>query len=102
MFLSDSDPHLPYQNYWLKPPQKTLAYAQAFQYWVEKANLPVPGEPHHLAMSVHELRQCRRRYITFHDHNVFEDLAHRLPEAEVERSPDLIPLNLQRLIALQF
>ena len=34
----------------------TLAYAQALQYWAEKANLPVPIEPHHLAMCVHELR----------------------------------------------
>ena len=86
MFLSDTNPHLPYQDYWMKPLWKTLAYAQALQFSVEKANLPVPGEPCHLAMSIHELRQCMRRYTTFHDHDVFEGLVHRLPEAEVEET----------------
>ena len=38
-------------------------------------------------MSRHELRQQMRRYTTFHDHNVFEGLAHWLPEVEVEEAP---------------
>ena len=37
MFLSDASSHLLYEDYQLKPLQKTLAYAQALQYWVEKA-----------------------------------------------------------------
>ena len=88
----DTDPHLPYQDYWLKPPWKTLAYGQAIQYWVEEANLLVPGEPYHLAMSVHELRWCMRRYTTFSDHDGFEGLAPGLPEAEVEETTQPNPI----------
>ena len=91
-FLLETFSHLLYQDYWLKPPQKTLAYAQAFQYWAEKANLPVPSEPHHLTMSIHELRWCMRRYIVFSDHDVFEALAHGLPEVEVEETTQPNPI----------
>ena len=86
MFLSDASSHLLYEDYQLKPPWKTLACAQALQYWAEKANPPVPGELCHLAMSIHELRWCMRRYTAFSDHDVFEGLAHRLPEVEVEET----------------
>ena len=92
MFLSDASSCLLYQDYWLKPLQKTLAYAQALQYWAEKANLPVPSEPHHLAMSIHELRWCMRRYMAFSDHDVFEGLPHGLPEAEVEETTQTNPI----------
>ena len=85
MFLADTDPPpaLP-GDYWLKPPWNTLAYAQALQYWAEKANLLVQGEPCHLATSIHELRWCMRRYTTFSNHDVFEGLAHGFTEAGVE------------------
>ena len=86
MFLSDTSSHLLYQDYQLKPPQKTIAYAQALQYWAEKANPPVPDEPPCLAMSIHELRWHMRRYMTFSDHDVFEGLVHGLPEVEVEET----------------
>ena len=92
MFLSDADSHLPYQDYWLKPPQKTLAYAQALQYWAEKANPPVPSEPHHLAMSMHELRWHMKRYTTFSDHDVFEGLMYGLPGVEVEEANQPNPI----------
>ena len=62
----------------------TLAYVQALQYWVEEANLPAPGEPHPLAMSVRELRWCIGKYTTFNKHDVFEGLGNALPEAEDE------------------
>ena len=86
MFLLDANSHLPYQYCWLKPPWRTLAYAQALQYWTEKTNPPVPNEPHHLVMCVHELRQGMRRYMTFSDYDVFEGLMHGLPGAEVEEA----------------
>ena len=86
MFLLDTASHLLYQDYLLKPPWRTLAYAQALQYWVEKANLLVPNEPHHLAMGVHKLRQCMKRYTTFSDCDVFEGLMHGLPGAEVKET----------------
>ena len=86
MFLSDSTSHLIYQDCWLKPQQKTLAYAQAHQYWAEKVDLPVPGEPCHLMMCIHELRWHMKRYMTFSDRDVFEGLMHGLPGAEVEEN----------------
>ena len=89
MFLPNN---LPYQDVLLKSLQRTLAYAQALQYWAEKANPPVPSEPHLLAMSICKLRQCMRRYTKFHDHNVFEGLAHRWPEAEVEETTQPNPI----------
>ena len=33
------------QDYRMKKPQKMLAYAKALQFWVEKAQLPLPGQP---------------------------------------------------------
>ena len=92
MFLSDTTSHLLYEDYWLKPWQRTLAYAQALQYWAEKANLPMPNEPLHLAMCVHELRQCMKRYTTFSDWDIFEGLMHELPGAEVEEATQPDPI----------
>ena len=92
MFLWDADSHLPYQNCQLKPLQRTLAYAQALQYWAEKANPPVPSEPHCLAMHIHELRWHMKRYMTFSDHDVFEGLAHGLPGAEVKEATQPNPI----------
>ena len=51
-FLPVPDPELPCQDYREGPPQKTLAYAQALQYWTEKANLPGPGKRQLLARCV--------------------------------------------------
>ena len=44
------------QDYQLKQPEKTLAYAKTLQHWVEKAQLPMLGEPHQLVECVWELR----------------------------------------------
>ena len=84
MFLLVANSPLPCQDYQLKQLQRTLAYAQALQYWAEKANLLVPNETHCLAMCVHELRWHMKLYMTFSDHDVFEGLTHEIPEAEVE------------------
>ena len=65
---------------------------QALQYWAEKANPPVPGEPHLLAMTILKLRQCMRRHTTIHDCDVFEDLAHRLPEVEIKETTQPNPI----------
>ena len=93
--------NVPDQDCQLKPLQRTLAYAQALQYWAEKANLHVPNEPHHLAMCVHELRQCMKRYMTFSDHDVFEGLMHELPGVEVEEATNLTPSSLHWQMAQQ-
>ena len=84
MFLPVADSHLPFQDYQLKQQQRTLAYAQALQYWAERANPPVPNELHHLAMCVHELRWLMKLYMTFSDCNLFEGLTHKIPEVKVE------------------
>ena len=60
-FLPDG---LPCQDVRMKPHQMTLAYARALQYWAEKVNLPVSGEPHPLARCVRELRWQVGRHIT--------------------------------------
>ena len=59
MFLPN-DPS--YQDIWQRPLLLTLAYLQVLQYWAEEANLPGPGEPCPLAMSVVELRQHIGKY----------------------------------------
>ena len=87
-----ADSNLPYQDCWLRPLQRTLAYAQALQYLAGKANPPVPSEPHHLAMCIHKLRWHMQRYMTFSDHDVFEGLAHGLPRAEVEEATQPNPI----------
>ena len=81
MFLPDPTPHLPCQDYHLKQPQRTLAYAQALQYWAKKANPPSPNEQCHLAMCVHKLRWAMKLSTTFSDCNVFEGLNCRTSEA---------------------
>ena len=48
--------------------QKTLAYTQALQYWVEKSNLPTPSQLCLLAECVLELRWAMEPYVNFsHD-----------------------------------
>ena len=84
MFLPVTDSHLSCQDYWLKQLQRTLACAQALQCWAEKANPPVPNEPHHLVMCVYKLRWLMKPYMTFSDCEVFEGLMHEIPEVEVE------------------
>ena len=84
MLLLVTDSHLPCQDYWMKQPWRTLAYAQALQYWTEKANLAVPNEPCCLAMCVHELRWHMKPYMTFIDHDIFEGLIHEILAVEIK------------------
>ena len=51
--------------------EKTVAYAKALQFWVEKANLPTQGQPCPLAGSVMELREEMKCYVSFTDEDVF-------------------------------
>ena len=52
--------------------EKTVAYAHALQYWVEKTDLPTGGQPCLLAESVKELPEEMRCYLSFSDKEVFE------------------------------
>ena len=52
--------------------QKTLAYAQALQYWAEKSNLPMPGWPCLLARCMLELRRVMEPYVAFSNDAIVE------------------------------
>ena len=58
--------------------EKMVAYAQALQFWAEKANLPTQGQPYLLVGSIVELREEMKCYISFPDEAVFSGVA--LPE----------------------
>ena len=58
--------------------EKMVAYAQALQFWVEKANLPSQGQPHLLMGSVLELREEMKCYVSIPDEAIFSGMA--LPE----------------------
>ena len=77
-FLMIPDPRIPCNNYREGQPQKTLAYAQALQYWAISLNLPKPEELHFLVRCVHELRQTMRPFTTFTDGAVFRGTTLRL------------------------
>ena len=55
-----------------------FAYAQALQFWVEKANLPTQGQPCLLVGIVVELREEMKCYVPFPDEAIFSGMA--LPE----------------------
>ena len=55
--------------------QKTLAYAQDLQYWVEKSNPPMPGQPCLLGRCMIELIRVRMPYSTFSDDAVLDRAA---------------------------
>ena len=62
------------QDIWLTQPQKTLAYGKALQYWAEKAQLPIPGNPCQLAESMLELWWMMAPLTMFMDEEVLEDV----------------------------
>ena len=55
-----------------------VAYACALQYWVEKSDPPIGGQPCWFAKSVKELREKMSCYLSFLDEEVFESVT--LPE----------------------
>ena len=69
-FLPPLDPWMGSQDYCLGQPMKTLGYAKALQYWVERAKPPIPSESCQLAGSILELRQAMKPFMTFKDSEV--------------------------------
>ena len=55
--------------------EKVVAYAQALQFWAEKANLPTQGQPHLLAGSILELREAMKCYVSFPNDAIFSGMA---------------------------
>ena len=55
--------------------EKMVAYAQALQFWAEKADPPTGGKPCLLAGSVVELWEEMKCYVSFSDEDVFDAIA---------------------------
>ena len=55
--------------------KKMVAYAQALQFWLEKADPPTGGKPHLLAGSMVGLREEMKCYVSFSDEDVFNGVA---------------------------
>ena len=64
-YLPPLDTRFSTQDYQLKQPERTLAYAKALQHWAKVVKPLQPGEPHQLAECVKELRRCMRPLTTF-------------------------------------
>ena len=58
------------QDYWMKQPQKMLAYTKALQFWVEKALLLQASQPHQVSACVKELRELMELPMTFTNEEV--------------------------------
>ena len=58
--------------------EKMMAYAQALQFWAEKADPPTQGQPHLLTDGILELREAMECYVSFPNDAVFGSMA--LPE----------------------
>ena len=80
-FLPQPDPKFACQDIRESQLEKTVAYAQALQFWAEKANLPTQGQPCLLEGSVLELREEMKHYVSFPDEAVFSGVA--LPEGSL-------------------
>ena len=65
------------RNIWEIQQEKMVAYTQALQFWVEKADSPT-GRLHQLVGSVKELWEEMRCYLSFSDEDLFKGIG--LPE----------------------
>ena len=91
----DGDQFLPLPDMWyssqdfcLTQPYRTLTYTKALHYWAEKAQLPVPSEPHQFVENVLELQQLMELLTTFTDEEVLEDV---LPSNWVKNTLSRLP-----------
>ena len=74
-FLPQQDSKFPCQDIRESQLEKTVVYAQALQFWAEKANLPTLGQPCLLVGSVLELREVMKCYVSFLNNAVFGSMA---------------------------
>ena len=73
-YLPLKDMQLGSQDYHLKQPQKTLAYAKALQHWAKLAKPTPPHEPCQLAECIKELREWMEPFTMFTDTQVFDQV----------------------------
>ena len=74
-FLSPLDPMFPCWDIREEQLEKTIAYTQTLQYWAEKSNPPMPGQPYLLARCILELREMMEWYISFSDDTILNSVA---------------------------
>ena len=74
-FLPQHDPKFACWDIRESQLEKMVAYAQALQFWTEKANPPTQGQPCLLVGSVLELREEMKCYISFPDEAIFNGMA---------------------------
>ena len=74
-FLPLPDPKFPCQDIQEGQLEKTVAYVQSLQYWVEKSNLCTLGQPCLLVGSILKLRGVMELYISFFDDTVLGSVA---------------------------
>ena len=65
----------PCQDIWEEQLEKTIAYTQALQYWVEKSNPSMPGQSCLLARCILKLRETIEWYISFSDDTILDGVA---------------------------
>ena len=70
-FMPPADVRFGSQDYQLTQSHHTITYVMALQYWAEKAQPPIPGQPHCLAKSVTELQQAMEPLVSFMEAGVF-------------------------------
>ena len=93
-FLPQPDPKFACQDIRESQLEKTVVYAQALQFWVEKANLPTQGQPCLLAGSVLEPREEMKCNISFPDEAIFSVVA-LLEEPLTTQSEEATPKSAQ-------
>ena len=71
-----------------------VAYAKAFQFWVEKVHLPTEGQPCLLLGNVVELREEMKCYVSFTDEDVFSGMA-LLEESPITQPNEATPEGAQ-------
>ena len=69
-YLPPPDTRFGAQDFWLKQPKRTLAYATALQHWAKAAKPLQLSEPHQLAEYVKELKRCMRPLTMFTEQQV--------------------------------
>ena len=80
------------QNYQLAQSQHTITYMRALQYWADKAQQPIPGQPHCLVKSVMELQQAMELLFSFTEAGVFPAMVpSNLTEVSSPRPIEPIP-----------
>ena len=74
-FLWPADMRFGSRDYWLTQSHYTIAYTRVLQYWAEKAQPPIPGQPRCLAKSLMELQWAMEPLVSLMEVGVFVAMA---------------------------